>query len=313
MSGQTASQSEDLALRASSQAAPGLLVVGRNQDRRPINAPNGTTEVDSGARSVPEPATVQVDLVSLPIKARTPAEFGIGPQSQVGPVGTLVAHASTATVTAYAEPDRASKRLRIFNNPTERGGPLVFQALSRSGDGWIEVLLPIRPNGSKGWIREEAVTLSLNPYRIAIDVSNHQLSIYRDNELQLETLIGVGTGQTPTPIGSFYLTELLRPSDPTGIYGPFAYGLSGYSDTLRSFNGGEGVIGIHGTNNAAALGGDVSHGCIRVENDTIIDMVEFLPLGTPVNIYRTGTSVPVPTDELELDPAPPDEEALAGE
>lgn len=289
----TSYSSSSDALSKSSHVVPGT---SRSQDRLPVNS-GASDDIDSGASAVPEPALVPIDVASLPINAKTPSEFGIGPQSQIGPSGTLVAHAVSATVTAYAEPDRASERLQIFQNPTERGGPRVFQALSRSGDGWIEVLLPIRPNGSRGWIREEAVTLSSNPYQIAINVSNHELSIYRGNELQMQTVIGVGTGQTPTPIGSFYLTELLRPSDPTGIYGPYAYGLSGYSDTLRSFNGGEGVIGIHGTNDAEALGGDVSHGCIRVENGTIEEMVQYLPLGTPVNIYRTDNTVPLPADE----------------
>ena len=55
---------------------------------------------------------------------------------------------------------------------------------------------------------------------------------------------------------------------------------------LTSFNGGAGVIGIHGTNEPEALGTDVSSGCIRVHNDVIERLVEEigLPLGTPVEI-----------------------------
>ena len=53
---------------------------------------------------------------------------------------------------------------------------------------------------------------------------------------------------------------------------------------MSSFNGGAGVIGIHGTNEPAALGTRVSHGCIRVANASITEMATFLPLGTPVLI-----------------------------
>ena len=53
---------------------------------------------------------------------------------------------------------------------------------------------------------------------------------------------------------------------------------------LDEFNGGDGVIGIHGTNEPEAIGSDVSHGCIRVDNDTITQMAGMLPLGTPVHI-----------------------------
>src|SRR5262249_53882711 len=100
----------------------------------------------------------------------------------------------------------------------------------------------------------------------------------------IDTAIGVGTSDTPTPGGTYYLAELLQPPDPNGAYGPYAFGLNGFSDALTSFNGGEGVIGIHGTNDPSSIGRDVSHGCIRVSNDVIVEMAGMLPLGTPVDI-----------------------------
>jgi lipoprotein-anchoring transpeptidase ErfK/SrfK len=200
--------------------------------------------------------------------------------------GTIVAHAITDRIVAYEAPDPSAAVVSEFDNPTEHGGPLVFAAEARPVDGWLEVLLPIRPNGSTGWIKEEDVDLSINPYRIEVNASQYSLTIYRYGREQMSTTVAIGNGDTPTPIGKFYLIELLRPSNPNGAYGPFAYGLSGYSETLESFNGGDGVIGIHGTNRADQLGQDVSHGCIRVANPTITEMTKFLPLGTPVVITR---------------------------
>ncbi|MGI9599021.1 MAG: L,D-transpeptidase family protein [Acidimicrobiales bacterium] len=205
--------------------------------------------------------------------------------------GTIVAHATASTVNARSRPSERSRVVESFLNPTDRGGPLVFQATGRSDDGWLEVLLPIRPNGTTGWIPVEAVELTINPYRIEVDASAHELTVYRYGTEEMSTTVSIGTGATPTPIGDFYLIELLRPSNPDGIYGPYAYGLSGYSDTLDSFGGGNGVIGIHGTNQPELLGQDVSHGCIRVANQTIAEMTRFLPLGTPVSIFRSDTSL----------------------
>lgn len=202
--------------------------------------------------------------------------------------GTIVAHATAPQVIAYERPDTNAPVVSTFVNPTERGGPLVFTGTDRTADGWLEVLLPIRPNGSTGWIRVDDVDLSVNPYRIEIDASAYELVIYRYGREELSTTIAIGNGDTPTPIGEFFLIELLRPTNPNGVYGPFAYGLSGYSETLDSFNGGEGIIGIHGTNQPELLGQDVSHGCIRVANPTISEMTQFLPLGTPVAIFRTA-------------------------
>lgn len=128
------------------------------------------------------------------------------------------------------------------------------------------------------------VELRSNPYRIEVRPDLHELSVYRENNLVLTTAVGIGTGATPTPVGRFYIIELLKTTDPSGAYGPYAFGLSGFSETLRSFAGGDAVIGIHGTNNEATLGTDVSHGCIRVSNDVITEISTFLPLGTPVII-----------------------------
>jgi lipoprotein-anchoring transpeptidase ErfK/SrfK len=96
----------------------------------------------------------------------------------------------------------------------------------------------------------------------------------------------VGRARTPTPGGRYYTKELLRPPRPDSVYGPYAYGLSGFSNELTTFDGGDGVIGIHGTNDPAGLGQDVSHGCIRMPNAEIVKLVEQikLPLGVPVDI-----------------------------
>ncbi len=200
--------------------------------------------------------------------------------------GTIVARGTSSLIEAHILPDASAPVMTTFSHPTERGGPQVFQAVGEPVGGWIEVRLPIRPNGTTGWIRVTDVELSRNPYRVDLDVGRHSLTIYRNDDEVLTTTVAIGTGDTPTPIGDFYLIELLRPSDPDGVYGPFAYGLSGFSETLRSFNGGTGVIGIHGTNRPDLLGTDVSHGCIRVDNEVITDIADFLPLGTPVSIRR---------------------------
>ena len=60
--------------------------------------------------------------------------------------------------------------------------------------------------------------------------------------------------------------------------------MSGFSDVHLSFAGGEGVIGIHGTNEPDSVGSTVSNDCIRVHNDVISEMATFPPLGTSVTI-----------------------------
>jgi lipoprotein-anchoring transpeptidase ErfK/SrfK len=84
----------------------------------------------------------------------------------------------------------------------------------------------------------------------------------------------------------FYIKELLQPPNPNGPYGPYAYGLSGFTTVkeLANFEGGEGTIGIHGTNDPSSIGTSVSHGCVRMRNEDITKLAKVLPLGTPVDI-----------------------------
>ncbi|MGH1493263.1 MAG: L,D-transpeptidase family protein [Acidimicrobiales bacterium] len=201
---------------------------------------------------------------------------------------SLVAAVTTSTVTARVAPSATAEVIDEFANPVPSGAPLVFH-VERSGTlsspDWVEVQLPIQPNGMTGWVPKSDVSLFDNPYRLEVDRASYTLRVFDKNELIVETTIAVGTGSTPTPVGDFYLTELLAPPTADGPYGPFAFGLSGFSETLTSFGGADvAIIGLHGTNDPTSLGSDVSHGCVRLDNEVISQLAETLPLGTPVHI-----------------------------
>jgi lipoprotein-anchoring transpeptidase ErfK/SrfK len=250
------------------------------------------------ARSVPEAVAaglVAIVVISGCAPFHDPLAGATGTTSPAAPATvlveieppsrTIVAQAIPPEVVARSEPLDGAEVVAELANPIATGGPLVFQVVeagSSPGPEWLKVLLPVRPNGTTGWIPAGSVELSENPYRIEIDIAGHELTVLRDGDAVLSTPVAIGTGETPTPVGSFYLTELLQPPDPGGPYGTYAFGLSGFSETLQSFNGGDGVIGIHGTNDPSSLGTDVSHGCVRVANETIEELAAMLPLGTPV-------------------------------
>ncbi|MGH9193859.1 MAG: L,D-transpeptidase [Acidimicrobiales bacterium] len=195
---------------------------------------------------------------------------------------SLVAHAKPASVPVYAAAGDGEP-VSSLDNPNENGAPLVFLVKEQQGD-WLNVYLPVRPNGSTGWVRAADVSVVSNPYSMDIALGAYRLVVHNGDEVVLDEPIAVGTADTPTPGGVYYIKELLQPPDPSGPYGPYAYGLSGFSNVLDEFNGGDGVIGIHGTNQPEAIGTDVSHGCIRLRNEAILELVPVLPLGTPVHI-----------------------------
>lgn len=186
-----------------------------------------------------------------------------------------MAEAAVGALEVYPSPG-AGRPERTLAHPTDNGGPLVMLVRTQR-EGWIQVHLPVRPNGTSGWVRSSDVTLSQHDYRIDVELSAHRLTVYRGDDVVLAEPVGIGTTDTPTPGGVFYLKELLQPPDPNGLYGPYAYGLSGFSNQLTSFAGGDAVIGIHGTNDPSSLGRDVSSGCIRMSNEAITALAAILP------------------------------------
>ncbi len=186
-----------------------------------------------------------------------------------------------------SRPTADSRRITSTHFKTEDGFPEVYLALRRWIDprdqSWIQVRIPMRPNGRKGWVRKSA----LGPlYRVAtqlvVDRSHQHASLYRDGRRVWSAPVGVGKASTPTPAGNFWVREKFKTGDPDGIYGPMAFGTSDYS-VLSDWPGG-GVIGIHGTSEPWLIPGRPSHGCIRVRNADLRRLWPRLPIGTPILI-----------------------------
>lgn len=206
--------------------------------------------------------------------ASNAANFGDGPST--------IATARTKTVQIYQNPGDADPSMRL-RSPNPDGVTRVFLVIGTQ-PGWLHVLLPAPPNGSQGWIATKDVTTAKTSYWVQVLQSKHRVKVYQGKKVLIDTPAAIGKADTPTPGGRYYLTELLQAPNPKGAYGPYAYGLNGYSTTLTQFNGQDPIIGIHGTNEPKSLGTSVSHGCVRVGNDVITKMAKMLPLGTPVQI-----------------------------
>ncbi|WP_062299277.1 L,D-transpeptidase [Demequina maris] len=227
---------------------------------------------------------------SSAVVAAQPTETASPSPSATASEDTTLSYIATARgtkITVLKKPDGAEKTVIRASDvlTVPDATPLTFLVKQIQGS-WLEVYLPIRPNGSTGWVAADDVSLAATHMSIEIDMAAYELTVWDGETAVLTTEIGLGTDELPTPGGVYYVRELLQPPDPDGIYGPYAYGLSGYSPVLDEFAGGDAVIGLHGTNDPDSFGRSVSHGCIRVPNGMITEMVEAIgiPLGTPVYI-----------------------------
>jgi hypothetical protein len=164
------------------------------------------------------------------------------------------------------------------------GTPRVVRVIEGPIDGWLRVALPIRPNGTEGWVQADGLTLFKVDRRVEIDLSDRTLVVVDADGVLLETSVAVGSATSPTPTGSFFITDSVITGNEYGPWGPWAFGLSARSDVITEFNGGDGIIGIHGTNRPSSIGSAASLGCVRVPNDIALELGGILSAGVPVEI-----------------------------
>jgi L,D-transpeptidase catalytic domain len=214
------------------------------------------------------------------------------------PAGTAVARLSDLrTVSHWAYPTseaqvrvaptphaRANGRLRFLtgDGQAELYVALLSARLS-SGESWIEIELPARPNGQTGWVPSGALGAmhAVDGY-LLVNRRTLRATLFRDGREIFRGPVGVGKASTVTPAGRFYVVEKLRTAN-APAYGPLALGTSAYAPTLSEWPGG-GVVGIHGTNEPQLIPGRPSHGCIRMRNADIVRLWRTIALGTPIEI-----------------------------
>lgn len=164
---------------------------------------------------------------------------------------------------------------------------VLDSSADESGRQWLEVLLPIRPNGSTGWIRRDHVLLADSPFWIAVSTGGRIVSVYRQGRLVRRFPAVVGSPSTPTPHGLFALYDAIPQIPSNGFLGPWALHLTAFSEVLDDYGGGPGRVAMHGRAGASLqdpLGTARSHGCIRIDNRHVRWLAQVVPSGTPVSI-----------------------------
>lgn len=179
---------------------------------------------------------------------------------------------------ASFEPKNANTYPTVFG---VRGAVLDRHCKAR----WYRVQVPLRPNGSMGYVRADAVWLGRVTTRIVVDLSERRVTLFRRGRVVIHAPAAIGAPATPTPRGHFYVSQRLVPTDRTGPYGPAAIGLSAFSNVLTGWTQG-GPIAIHGTNQPQLIGLRATNGCIRLHNQAVTRLFRATPAGTPVVVTR---------------------------
>ncbi|HEU4963513.1 MAG TPA: L,D-transpeptidase [Bacilli bacterium] len=113
--------------------------------------------------------------------------------------------------------------------------------------------------------------------KIKVSLSKRRLTLLQDGKVVKTYPVSVGKLVTRTPTGTFKIVNKVpnpgrRPGGPMTVYGAYWMGLS------------KKHYGIHGTNRPSSIGKYVSHGCIRMHNQDVIDLAKRVAVGTEVQI-----------------------------
>ena len=109
-------------------------------------------------------------------------------------------------------------------------------------------------------------------FYIQINLWSNELLVMKNNQVIRRYPISPGIEETPTPIGTFRIKEKSK-----------SWG-GGFGTRWLGLNVPWGDYGIHGTNKPHLIGKSVSSGCIRMRNEDVEDLYDFIPNGTTVVI-----------------------------
>jgi hypothetical protein len=230
----------------------------------------------SSGPSPPEPTSTPTFAVAGPDPRPVASRPRLG--------GDVVVAAKRGPFRVFTAPSSLAEP-RNYRPVNDWGQPLWLPAIGHrdvTGQLWLHVLLPDRPNGSTGWVRARNVDTSSVEDRIVVRLHTHTLVHYRDGESVARYRVAVGKTSTPTTPGRFFVWARVGYSDTNGPYGNFALGLSGFSRVITDWPGG-GRMAIHGTPDPSIAGEDVSNGCVRVFNPSMAKLID-VPMGATVII-----------------------------
>lgn len=134
---------------------------------------------------------------------------------------------------------------------------------------------PLEPNPIKG-----------DPF-IIVNKQVNELAFINDGDVQYVKPVATGKRSAFTPEGMFTITVKaenpyyrklnISGESPNNPLGTRWIGFDAMQTDGRTY-------GVHGTNNPAAIGTNVSNGCIRMFNEDVEQLYEQVPVGTKILI-----------------------------
>jgi hypothetical protein len=170
------------------------------------------------------PTTIVVPTTQKEAVVPAPAT----PATVLPAYASLVARANVVKLAIYAKPG-AAQPMRELTDPAAvvPGAKVaqVFLVQSQRDDGWVSVLLPIRPEGSTGWVRDSDVTITQVVYRMRVELGARRLTVFSRGRDFENLPLAIDAAARATKAGHYYLRASFTTPAARMTASPFVYGL----------------------------------------------------------------------------------------
>ncbi len=207
------------------------------------------------------------------------------PDAIEAPPALIVRVEAGATVALRSRPS-GPVTLRV-GDTTEFGSQQRLGVV-RSRGRWLGVTTAELPNGTLGWVdrRSAAIEVERTRWAIQADISSRTVTLTRSGRTVKRLSVAVGRPGSPTPTGTYAITDKLSGGDYGPYYGCCILALSATQpNTPPGWTGGN-RMAIHGTNDQGSIGAASSAGCLRAADGDLEFLMSRVPVGTPVVISR---------------------------
>jgi lipoprotein-anchoring transpeptidase ErfK/SrfK len=169
---------------------------------------------------------------------------------------------------------------------TPFGSQRALSVVTTRHGRWLAVTEAGVGNDRVVWVDAKSGGLRYARTRLELDVdlSARTLTVRRDGAAVRRLSIGVGRAGSPTPTGTFAVTDKLDGAAYSAAYGCCILALSATQQNLPAGWSGGNRIAIHGTLSSSDFGRAVSAGCVHASDSDLRYLMHTVPLGTPVVI-----------------------------
>jgi L,D-transpeptidase-like protein len=151
---------------------------------------------------------------------------------------------------------------------------------------WLAVTDAAVGNNRIVWVdaKSGGLRYARTRFELDVDLSARTLVVRRNGVAVRRLSIGVGRAGSPTPTGTFAVTDKLNGGDYNAAYGCCILSLSATQPNLPVGWTGGNRVAIHGTLSSSDFGRAVSAGCMHASDSDLRYLMRRVPLGTPVVI-----------------------------